>query len=38
MIEKLRKNRKIKKSKWNEEEALLYAQEYLEYLESEKEK
>ena len=29
---------KLKKSKWNEEEALLYKKEYLEFLQSEKEK
>jgi len=29
---------KLKKSKWDEEEALLYEEEYLEFLQSEKEK
>jgi len=39
MIEKTKEEiRKLKKSKWNEEEAVLFKEEYLEYLKEEKRK
>ena len=39
IIEKTKKEiERLKKSKWNEEEALLYEEEYLEFLQSEKKK